>query len=219
MKNGRTAPGRACFAESPNRVFMLFRGELPKMARENDLLPHLASISFPVAGLWRDATSASLPGSGARPGHEEMADGVGRERGCFGIKGPHIALWGWMRNGKLHRRRMRSNIIERWTQWDKLLRRRTLSSSARTTREARLGVDDNMQVIYRFTNDGKQLVQTIGTPEVEGADGTHFNGRRSSIGCPTGPSSSPDGYTGTRVAKFDKNGKFIKDWGSRQSSE
>ena len=49
--------GQGVFAESPNRVFMLFRGELPKMAPpRNTLLPQLGpSISFPVAGMWRDA--------------------------------------------------------------------------------------------------------------------------------------------------------------------
>src|SRR6266850_147453 len=58
--------GQGVFAESPNRVFMLFRGELPKIAAPRAaLLPQLGpSISFPVAGLWRDATSASLPGVG-----------------------------------------------------------------------------------------------------------------------------------------------------------
>ena len=59
--------GQGVFAESANRVFMLFRGELPKMpAPRNVLLPQLGpSITFPVAGMWRDATSASLPGVGA----------------------------------------------------------------------------------------------------------------------------------------------------------
>src|ERR1700741_1652134 len=58
--------GQGMFAESPNRIFMLFRGELPKMAPpRNTLLPQLGpSISFPFAGLWRDATQASLPGVG-----------------------------------------------------------------------------------------------------------------------------------------------------------
>src|SRR5207247_5420646 len=50
--------GQGVFAESPNRVFMLFRGELPKIAApRNVLLPQVGpSISFPVAGMWRDAT-------------------------------------------------------------------------------------------------------------------------------------------------------------------
>ena len=58
--------GEGVFAESPNRVYMLFRGELPKMdPPKAALLPQLGpSISFPVAGFWRDATTASLPGVG-----------------------------------------------------------------------------------------------------------------------------------------------------------
>lgn len=54
--------GEGVFAESPNRIYMLFRGELPKMAAPKAaLLPQLGpSISFPVAGFWRDATTASL---------------------------------------------------------------------------------------------------------------------------------------------------------------
>ena len=58
--------GQGVFAESPNRVFMLFRGQLPKLAAPRaTLLPQVGpSISFPVAGLWRDATTASLPGVG-----------------------------------------------------------------------------------------------------------------------------------------------------------
>jgi hypothetical protein len=58
--------GQGVFAESPNRVFMLFRGELPKLPTpQARLLPEVGpSISFPVAGLVRDATTASLPGVG-----------------------------------------------------------------------------------------------------------------------------------------------------------
>jgi DNA-binding beta-propeller fold protein YncE len=74
-------------------------------------------------------------------------------------------------------------------------------------------VDDNMQVIYKFTNDGKRLVQTIGTPEVEGADGTHFNRPTFMDWLPDGTFFVSDGYTGTRVAKFDKDGKFLMHWG------
>ena len=57
--------GESVFAESPNRIYMLFRGELPKMAPPKAvLLPQLGpSISFPVAGLWRDATTVGSPGT------------------------------------------------------------------------------------------------------------------------------------------------------------
>ena len=55
--------GESVFAESPNRIYALFRGELPKMAPPKAvLLPQAGpSISFPVAGFWRDATRPRCP--------------------------------------------------------------------------------------------------------------------------------------------------------------
>ena len=70
-----------------------------------------------------------------------------------------------------------------------------------------------MGVIYKFSHDGKQLVQTIGTTKVTGADGTHFNRPTFLAWLPDSTMFVADGYNGTRVAKFDKNGKFLLDWG------
>ena len=50
-------------------------------------------------------------------------------------------------------------------------------------------------------------------PEVAGADATHFNRPTYIDWLPDGTFFVSDGYTGTRVAKFDKNGKFLMDWG------
>src|SRR5438552_9682764 len=58
--------GQSVYAESPNRVFMLFRGELPNIKRpETKLLKDFGpSITFPIGRLpWRDATVAALPGN------------------------------------------------------------------------------------------------------------------------------------------------------------
>src|SRR5580700_10237241 len=60
--------GQSVYAESPNRVFLLFRGELPNIKRpKSKLLPEFGpSIQFPIGRLpWRDATTAALPGGGA----------------------------------------------------------------------------------------------------------------------------------------------------------
>ncbi len=211
--------GQGVFAESPNRVFMLFRGELPKIAApRNALLPQLGpSISFPVAGLWRDATTASLPGVGGtdQDTRKWLTAWEGRDD-TIGIKGPPYRTLGvdakWEHcivvadaNG---------NIVETWDQWDKLLRRpHSVYISPYDPEKHVWVVDDNMQVIYRFTHDGKQLVQTIGTPEQEGADATHFNRPTFIDWLPDGTFFVSDGYTGTRVAKFDKNGKFLMQWG------
>ena len=173
--------GESVFAESPDRVFMLFRGELPKMEPPRaTLLPQLG------------------------PDDE------------IGIKGPPYRKLGvdakW--ENCLVIADADGNIIETWSQWDKLFRRpHSVYISPYDPQKHVWIVDDNMQTIYKFTNDGKQLVQTIGTPEVEGADATHFNRPTFIDWLPDGTFFVSDGYTGTRVAKFDKDGKFIMDWG------
>ena len=115
--------GQGVFAESPNSVYMLFRGELPKMnAPRATLLPQLGpSISFPVAGLWRDATNASLPGVGGtdQDTRKWLTACEGKDD-TIGIKGPPYRTLGvdakWEHcivvadaNG---------NIIETWDQWE-----------------------------------------------------------------------------------------------------
>jgi hypothetical protein len=211
--------GESVFAESPDRVYTLYRGELPKMAPPKaQLVPSAGpSISFPVGGLWRDATVASLPGTGGtdQDVRKWLTSWEGKDDE-LGIKGPPYRKLGvdaqWEnclvivdRNG---------NILERWTQWDKIFRRPHSVYISPYDMEKRVWVvDDNMQAIYIFSHDGKKLLQTIGTPEQEGADATHFNRPTFIDWLPDGTFFVSDGYTGTRVAKFDKNGKFVMDWG------
>ncbi len=162
--------GESVFAESPNRIYMLFRGELPKMPPPKAvLLPQVGpSISFPVAGFWRDATTASLPGTGGTD--NDMSEWLTAWEGRapdLGIKGPPYRQLGvdakWENcvvvvdsSGK---------IIETWKQWDKLFRRpHSIYISPYDPEKNVWIVDDNMQVIYRFTHDGSKLLQTIGTP-------------------------------------------------------
>ena len=59
--------GQSVYAESPNRIYLLFRGELPVVPRPKaKLLPEFGpSITFPIGRLpYRDATVAALPGAG-----------------------------------------------------------------------------------------------------------------------------------------------------------
>jgi DNA-binding beta-propeller fold protein YncE len=76
-------------------------------------------------------------------------------------------------------------------------------------------VDDHKHSIHKFTNDGKTKVQTIGTYGVPGADGTHFNRPAFMDFFPDGGFAVSDGYNGYRVAVFDKDGKFVRDWGQK----
>jgi DNA-binding beta-propeller fold protein YncE len=59
------------------------------------------------------------------------------------------------------------------------------------------------------------LLQTLGTPGVHGEDATHFNRPTFIAWLPDGTFFVADGYNGTRVAKFDKSGKFLLDWGKK----
>src|SRR5437867_10605747 len=65
--------GQSVYAESPNRVFMLFRGELPNIRRpETKMLPEFGpSIQFPIGRLpWRRSEER-------RVGKEGRCEGAG----------------------------------------------------------------------------------------------------------------------------------------------
>jgi hypothetical protein len=74
--------------------------------------------------------------------------------------------------------------------------------------------DDNLHQLHKFTYDGK-LVKTLGERGVAGRDGNHFSRPTDIDWLPDGTFFISDGYVGTRVAKFDKDGKFLMDWGTK----
>ncbi len=76
-------------------------------------------------------------------------------------------------------------------------------------------VDDYNMAIFKFTHDGKHLVQTIGTKGEAGADDKHFNRPTFLAWLPDSTMFVADGYNGTRVVKFDKNGKYLMAWGQK----
>ncbi len=204
---------RGIFAESPDRVFLLGGGELPNIQRPQmrqltDIGPN---VLFPVAGLpWRNANLATPPGSGG----SRQDPGIGMEvwRGTeppfreMGVDARwHHSIIVVNREGQ---------IIEDWTQWDDLFKRPHAIYISPYDPEKRVWVvDDHSHAIYIFSNDGQQLLQTLGTPDVAGADGTHFNRPTFIAWAPDGSFYVADGYNGTRVAKFDAEGNFLLDFG------
>ncbi|HEV2199258.1 MAG TPA: hypothetical protein VGR73_05525, partial [Bryobacteraceae bacterium] len=213
--------GESVFAESPDRIYMLFRGELPKMnSPKTVLLPQVGpSISFPVAGFWRDATTASLPGTGGtdNPMSEWLTAWEGKSA-KLGIKGPPYRELGrdaeWKNCLVIVNRE--GKIVEVWNQWDKLFRRPHSVYISPYDPEKRVWiVDDYRQAIFIFTNDGKKLLQTIGVPNVHGNDDKHFYRPTFIDWLPDGTFFVADGYVNTRVVKFDKNGKFLLAWGEK----
>jgi len=111
------------------------------------------------------------------------------------------------------------HVIESWTQWDKLF------EGGGSPHKIRISpydpdkhvwvVNDGKHVIYKFTNDGKQLVMTIGEAGVPGDDATHFGSPQDLAFLPDGSILVADGLRNARIAKFDKNGKFVSSFGTR----
>jgi sugar lactone lactonase YvrE len=207
--------GQSVFAESPDRVFVLDRGELPNIQRPQtrkltDLGP---SLTFPIGRLpWRDATSASLPGNGGSGQlAEEGIQAWGRAGNTMGVdaRWEHCIL---IFNGK-------GDLVDSWTQWDSMLQRPHFVAISPYDAEKHVWiVDDHKHVIHEFTNDGKTKIRTIGTYGVPGADETHFNRPTFIDWFADGSFVVADGYNGTRVVKFDNKGKYLTAWGQKGSN-
>ena len=220
------------FAQNPDRIFVAMRGELPDLSNikptyvlaqtDYGLKVHL---QIPIVGLY--PRNASV-GAYASPG--EPTDSFKGEEGQD-YRWKHIIT---VFDSK-------GNVKEAWTQWDSLFKSDKFSQG-RVHKilinpydpEKRVwAIDDGHQVIRVFSNDGKKLLQTIGTPDTTtarnakktgntlkpsfttkvGPDSETF-GRQTDIAwLPDGTFFVTDGYEETRVVKFDKNGKFIKAWG------
>jgi len=202
--------GQSVYAESANRVFVLQRGELPAFPKRPQTirLPQLGpSIEFPLFRLpIRDATSASPPG--AMFGPDGKTPGDDRDVGMPGVD------WRWEHIVTVFD--AQGNLIEDWTQWDKMFRRpHAIYISPYDPQKNVWIVDDYRHAIFKFSNDGKKLLQTIGEPNVPGNDDKHFNRPTFMAWLPDGTFFVADGYANTRVVKFDKDGKYLMTWGQR----
>jgi DNA-binding beta-propeller fold protein YncE len=67
-------------------------------------------------------------------------------------------------------------------------------------------------VVQKYTPEGKLLL-TIGTPNHAGRDQTHLDKPTDMAITPSGDIFISDGYGNARVVLFDKNGKYVKEWG------
>ncbi len=117
--------------------------------------------------------------------------------------------------------------IQSWTQWDHLFAGGGDAELGRGPHAIKISpydperrvwvVDDERQQIFVFSNDGKKLLMSLGVAGVAGEDDKHF-GRPTDIAfLPDGSFVVSDGYTNTRVVKFDKNGKYLMAWGTKGS--
>ena len=182
------------YAESPNRIWIAMRGELP--------LPQGAAPWTPYSLL------------------EPRRTATGNDDGKNATCGPSERR-GWER--RYHHVLFvvdgAGNQVQHWGQHDKLFE----APCGRGPHKIKMSpydpdkhvwvIDDQLHMIYKFTYDGK-IVMSLGTKGQRGRDAGKLFDRPTDIAwLPDGTFFISDGYGGTRVAKFDKDGNFIKDWG------
>jgi hypothetical protein len=184
----------AIFAETPDRIWIAQRGELP--------LPKDAKPWTPYGMLAPERTA-----TGNDDGLDATCQKV-EKRGWE--RRYHHVIFVVDRNGKL---------VQSWPQHDKLF----AAPCGRGPHKIKMSpydpekhvwvFDDQLHVIYKFTYDG-QLVMTLGTKGQKGRDQGKLFDRPTDIAwLPDGTFFISDGYGGKRVAKFDKDGKFLTEWG------
>jgi sugar lactone lactonase YvrE len=183
------------WAETPDRVWIAMRGELP--------LPEGAAPWTPYGMLEPPRRSTGNP-----DGLSATCEPT-RKRGWE--RRMHHVLVVLDRNG---------NQVQHWGQHDALFE----AFCGRGPHKIKMSpydpdkhvwvIDDQLHLIHKFTYDGK-LVMSLGTKGQRGRDAGKLFDRPTDIAwLPDGTFFISDGYGGKRVAKFDKDGKFLTDWGS-----
>ena len=204
---------RGVFAESPDRVFLLGGGELPNIDRPQDRFltdvgPNVSSPSAVCRGATPTRRRPRATAARARMRRRAWKPGRASRRPSASSTATRA---GTTRSSSST---AKGKVIEDWTQWDNMFKRPHAVYISPYDAEKRVWiVDDHTHAIYIFSNDGKQHLQTIGTPNMPGADATHFNRPTFIAWAPDATFYVADGYNGTRVAKFDKDGKFMFDFG------
>src|SRR5438105_3369713 len=109
-------------------------------------------------------------------------------------------------------------VTESWTQWDKLFEDgrgpHSVSISPYDPEHNVWVTDDIHHQVFKFSNDGKKLLMTLGERDEPGNDDKHFKRPTDVAWLPDGTFFVSDGYGNTRVVKFDKNGKLLYAWGT-----
>jgi len=181
------------YAESPDRIWIAMRGELP--------LPEGVPAFTPYAAL-------------------NLGNSNGNTDGLSATCEP-VPLRGWERRWEHSIIVLdgEGNLVDEWPQLEELF---SAQPCGRGPHQIKINpydqdkhvwiIDDQLHVIYKFTYDG-QLVRTHGELGLRGRGPNTFDRPTDIAWLPDGTYFITDGYGGKRVAKFDPDGNFIMDWG------
>jgi hypothetical protein len=114
-------------------------------------------------------------------------------------------------------------VLDIWTQWDRLFQGTNgphkIKISPYDPQHRVWVVGETKNVIYVFSNDGKQLLKTLGVEGETAEDQTHFGKPQDLAFLPDGSVLVADGLTNARIVKLDKDGKFVTAWGTHGSED
>ena len=111
------------------------------------------------------------------------------------------------------------NLVETWNQWDHLYEGSNGPHKIRISPydpERRVWVvHETGHAIHVFSNDGSELLMTLGELGIGGDDETHF-GRPQDVGfLPDGSILVADGLDNSRIVKLDAEGNYITHFGEK----
>ena len=190
------------FAESADRVFLVQKGELPLITDRAD------TIWLPQLGVGYHYPNFRLPlrqAGGSIPNGNEL-DEPGNGRPGIDWRWEHCVL-------VIDRE---GYIVEEWTQWDHLwYRPHDIEISPYDPDKHVWIVDADGHFVSKFTNDGSELVFTLGTPGEPGTDDTHFRRPTFLVFMDENTMYLADGYDNTRIIKYDMDGNILGQWGEK----
>ncbi len=183
------------YAESPDRIWIAMRGELPLQPGMEPWQAFGATNVVGNAPPTTDGLSSRCVPTQNRRGYERRW-----EHSIIVVDG----------NG---------NLVENW---DHMNDRFGAQPCGRGPHKVKMSsydqekhvwiIDDQLHMIYKFTYDG-ELVYSHGELGVPGRGPNNFARPTDIAWLPDGTYFISDGYDGKRVAKFDAEGNFIMDWG------
>lgn len=113
------------------------------------------------------------------------------------------------------------NLLEVWDQWDHLF----VGTDGPGPHRIRISpydpeqrvwvIDETGHIIYVFSNDGEELLMTLGEKNIAGEDETHYAQPQDVAFLPDGKFLIADGLRNTRIVIRDADGSYISEFGER----